>query len=128
MQQKLDGQTLFIKASKEESSVIRAWHLMTLDKNRGYWYAEISIGLLEKLQQTFGLIPPAQDALTKLRRIQAAVDKERIRPDKDVECYIDPPVKVKLYKHQERAYNMALINFGLLDPDITTQKERENHV
>lgn len=116
MQQKVDNGLLLVKATKEEGSMIRSWRMMNYDKEKGYWYAPMSIGLLENLKNNGGLIPPAKTALNDLKEIQAAIDQERMKPDAEIECYIDPPVKANLYTHQKRAINMALINFGLIDP------------
>jgi len=128
MQQKIDDGILFVKASKEEGSMIRSWRMMTYDKAKGYWFGQMSIPLLENLMANGGLIPPAKEALAEMKRIQAAIDAERMKPDEEVRCYIEPPVKATLYAHQRRAMNMALINFGLIEPDQIKEdkKCREN--
>jgi len=117
MQQKIEDGMIYVRASKEESATIRSWRMMNFDRAQSFWYAPISIGLLEKLQANGGLIPPAKIALSELKKIQDAVDRERVKPDKDLKPYIDPPVKAKLYAHQKRSYNMALIHFGLVSPE-----------
>ena len=68
------------------------------------------------------------DYLAEMKRIQTAIDAERMKPDEDVKCYIEPPVKATMYAHQRRAMNMALINFGLIEPDQIKEdkKCREN--
>lgn len=40
---------------------------------------------------------------------------ERMRVEEQPQPAIQPPVKVKLFDHQVRAYNMALLHFGALD-------------
>lgn len=116
MQQKIEDGVIFVKASKEEGAKIKSWRMMTLDKEKGYWYGAISIPLLTNLKEIGGLIPTAKEALKTLTEVQAAIDKERVKPDEEVSCYIKPPVKADLFKHQARAMNMALINFGLIEP------------
>lgn len=116
MQQKIEDGVIFVKAPKEEGAKIRSWRMMTFDKEKGYWYGNLSIALLQNLRASGGLIPQASEALAEMKKVQAAVDAERVKPDEAVECYIKPPVKAKLYTHQARAMNMALINFGLVPP------------
>lgn len=116
MQQKIEGGTIFVRASREEEAVIKTWRMMKKDKEKGYWYGQISRALLENLKRNGGLIPPAKKILDEMLMVQAAVDAERIRPDPEVHCYRKPPVKADLFRHQQRAYNMALMVFGLVDP------------
>lgn len=117
MQQKIDKGMIFVKATKEEEATIKTWRMMKKDKNKGYWYGEITRSLLENLKRIGGLIPPAKHILKEMVAIQDAVDAERVKPDNEVVCYKKPPVKVKLFKHQQRAYNMALMVFGIIKPE-----------
>lgn len=117
MQQKVENGIIFVRATTEEDAVIKTWRMMKKDKEKGYWHGEITRPLLENLKRNGGLIPPAKAILDGMLKVQAAVDAERVRPDPEVHCYREPPVKAKLFKHQQRAYNMALITFGLVDPE-----------
>lgn len=117
MQQKIDGNIIFVKASKEEEAVIKTWRMMKKDKEKGYWYGEITRPLLENLQRNGDLIPPAKAILNEMLIIQAAVDRERVKPDKEIKPRYKYPVKVKLFAHQTRAANMALMVFGIVDPE-----------
>lgn len=116
MQQKLQDGIIFVRASKEEEAIIKTWRMMTKDKDQGIWYAPISRPLLENLKRNGGLIPPAKKELEKMQLTQKAVDAERIKPDGEVKPMIEYPVKAKLYTHQIRAANMALMTFGIIDP------------
>lgn len=116
MRQKINGDTIYVKADKEEAAVINSWRLMTYDKENGWWYGDISRQLLEKLKQYGGLIPAAEKWLEKLQEIQAAVDAERTKPDRKVRALYKYPVKAKLLVHQVRAANMAAYIFGVADP------------
>ena len=120
MQQKIEDGVIFVKASKEEGTKIKSWRMMNFNKDKGYWYGNISIPLLQNLMDIGGLIPKAKDTMEHLIKVQAAIDAERVKPDEEVKCYIKPPVKAELFKHQARAMNMALINFGLIDPKEVT--------
>ena len=117
MQQKIEDGVIFVKASKEEGAKIKSWRMMTLDKEKGYWYGAISRPLLENLKRNGGLIPPAKAILKEILTVQAAVDAERVKPDKDIKARYKYPVKAKLFTHQTRAANMALMVFGILPPD-----------
>lgn len=114
MQQKIEDGIIFVKASKEEDAIIKTWRMMKKDKEKGYWYGEITRPLLENLQRNGGLIPPAKAILKEMLTIQKAVDKERMT--EEPKPLIVPPVKVKLFKHQVRGYNMALMTLGLVEP------------
>lgn len=116
MLQKIEGGLIYVKADKEQDAVIRTWHLMKKDKEKGYWYGIISKQLLLNLQRNGGLIPPAKRLLDQMLTVQEAVDEERVKPDKDVKPMYRYPVKAKLYTHQIRAANMALMTFGAVPP------------
>ncbi len=117
MQQKIDNGIIFVKASREEEAVIKTWRMMKKDKDKGFWYGAITRPLLENLKRNGGLIPPAKKILDDMLTVQAAVDKERTKPDKEVKARYKYPVKAKLFTHQTRAANMALMVFGIVDPE-----------
>lgn len=116
MLQKIENGLIFVKADKEQEAVIKTWRLMTKDKEKGYWYGIISKPLLLNLKRNGGLIPPAQKLLDQMQTVQDAVDAERVKPDKEVNPMYKFPVKAKLYTHQIRAANMALMTFGAVPP------------
>lgn len=116
MLQKIENGLIFVKADKEQEAVIKSWRLMKKDKERGYWYGIISKPLLLNLQRNGGLIPPAKKLLEQMQTVQDAVDTERVKPDKEVKPMCRFPVKAKLYTHQIRAANMALMTFGAIPP------------
>ncbi|MCD8366111.1 MAG: hypothetical protein LUC83_09975 [Clostridiales bacterium] len=117
MLQKLENGTIYVKPDKEQEAVIKSWRMMKQDKKRGYWYGPASIQLLQNLKRNGGLIPPAQEELERLLAVQRAVDAERVKPDAEVKPMCNFPVKANLYTHQIRAANMALLIFGLVDPE-----------
>ena len=121
MQQKIDDGIIFVKATNEEEAVIKTWRMMKKDKEKGYWYGLITRPLLENLKRNGGLIPPAKKILDEMMRVQAAVDLERVKPDKEIKPRYKYPVKAKLFTHQTRAANMALMVFGVVKPERTGQ-------
>ena len=77
---------------------------------------ELSLEILDRLAKMVHLPPAAEEKRQELRRIQKAVDRERSLPDPaPLASY---PVKKKLYSHQVRAANMALLVFEAADPDL----------
>nr|DAS03448.1 MAG TPA: hypothetical protein [Caudoviricetes sp.] len=117
MQQKIEDGIIFVKPTKEKEAIIKTWRMMKKDKEKGYWYGEITRPLLENLQRNGGLIPPARKILNDMLAVQKAVDAERVRPTKEIKPRYKYPVKAKLFTHQIRAANMALMVFGILPPD-----------
>lgn len=72
------------------------------------------IELLNKLAGIVKLPQSIETERVKLNEVMAAVDKERM--NSHPVPLIKPPVKPKLFTHQVRGYNMALMVFGLVDP------------
>lgn len=65
--------------------------------------------MLEKLSEIF-LLPPRMAAeLARLQEKQRRIDAEKV--NKNPVPLMEVPVKAKLFKHQIRAVNMALIAF-----------------
>ena len=126
MQQKIDENFMYLKPTeKEEIAKIKSIRMFKEDRKAGYWYGELSKTLLEKTKSAFGLIRPAQNKLDEFNRVQAAVDKMRNLPNDEVPDLVEYPVNANLFIHQRRAVNMALLTFGVLDPDIVLKGERK---
>jgi len=92
------GKTVYLKKTKDRDAMLV-----------GPCEAEF----LNRLAQLIKLPAPAEAIRDRLNRTQAAVD--RMRATEHVEPLIKPPVKVNLFQHQIRGYNMALITFGLVE-------------
>ncbi len=116
MMMKVDNGYIFVKATKEEESVIKTWKMMSKDRQKGWWYGRLSLQLLDKLYHNGGLIPAAKKEMERLAHIQEAVDQERIRPAEELKPMAEYPVKPNLYAHQVRAANMALMVFEMVEP------------
>ena len=115
MMMKLSDGYIFVKASEQEEATIKSWRLMTKDRKNNWWYGKESLQLLQKLYQAFGLTKVAKKRMDELLRIRSAVDAERIRPNEELKPLTEYPVKAKLYSHQVRAANMALMIFELAE-------------
>ena len=117
MKQKIDNGKIYIIPDEKDISTIRGWRLLKENKAKGYWVGDVSRTLLIKIKALGGLIPQARRELDRLNKIQEAVDKERVKPDDEVKPLYEYPVKAGLYKHQIRAANMALMVFGVAEPE-----------
>lgn len=114
MKQMVKDGVIYIRGNEQEFAKVKGWRLMDWDKVNKWFFGKATKQLLEKLDESFGLVPPAREILDRYISIQAAVDHERTKPDPEVECFLQPPVKTSLYTHQKRAFNMALANFGVM--------------
>lgn len=89
---------------------------MVWDKQSRTLRRNAGLEFLNELAQLIKLPDCVEDERRRLERIAAAIAAERAK--EDPVPYITPPVKpqFKPYRHQIKAYNMALITFGLIDP------------
>lgn len=111
-----NGQLLIKDANTEQFMIIKSWNKMKWSKAEQLLYAPVDIELLNRLAGIVRLPEPIEQERQRLNKIAEAVDRERLR--EDPEPLYKFPVKMKLYKHQIRGVNMALMTFGLLEPPI----------
>ena len=110
-----DG-TLYLKdLSYEENLKVKSWGLMKYDSKIKMYKGPVSYELLKRIQKVRPLSPEGEQLLRRYKKRQTAVDYVR-NLDSPKE-YIKAPVKGKLYSHQIKAYDMALIVFGVVSPD-----------
>ena len=109
-----DGQILIKEVDNIQFQIIKSWGKMKCSRQTQTLSGTADIELLNKLASLVRLPTEIEDKRTKLNRVMAAVDKERMT--EDPKPLIVPPVKVKLFKHQVRGYNMALMTLGLVEP------------
>lgn len=112
-----DGQIILKDVDKDRFLIIKSWHIMKWDKRQEVLFAPLSLELLDKLAGVLPALPgPVERLHRQLKRVEAALNRERMAEDpKPMYKY---PVKLPLYKHQVRGANMALIVFGLIDPEV----------
>ena len=129
----LNGNTLIIvDADPVQFSDIKSWGLMKWNKQKKWLQGTASLELLEKLSSittlpTGGGISPKTgkpypniaEYYEKLKVVREAVDRERM--NETPEPMYKPPVKASLYAHQTRAFNMALLTFGWVQPSERTR-------
>lgn len=115
MKMALQGNTLkIIEADNVQFTVIKSWNKMKWNKKLKQLEGIADLELLDKLASIVRLPPAIEAHRAELHRVQDAVDRERINPDP--EPLVKPPVKLSMYKHQVRGFNMCLLTFGLVEP------------
>ena len=110
-----DGQVLIKEADNNQFLIIKSWGKMKWDKSEQLLYGPADAELLNQLAGIVKLPDPIESARRHLNQVAAAVDRERMSEEpKPIYKY---PVKLPLYKHQIRGANMALMVFGLVEPE-----------
>lgn len=116
MKMALQGNTLkIIEADNVQFTVIKSWNKMKWNKKLQQLEGIADMELLDKLTSIVRLPQSIEQYRANLHRVQDAVDRERV--NQNPEPAYNYPVKMSLYKHQVRGANMALLTFGLIDPD-----------
>lgn len=109
-----NGELLLRYLDNTQFAVIKSWNLMRWDKKNHMLRGAATAELLNRVASISRLTPPVAEERDRLNGMQEAVDAERMK-EEPVPLY-PYPVRAKLFKHQIRAANMALITFGLVDP------------
>lgn len=116
MKMALRGNTMLIKdVDSVQFQIIKSWNKMKWSKASQLLSGIADLELLDKLATLVRLPPVIEARRNELHSIAEAVDKERMNPDPVP--FFDYPVKMKLFKHQVRGANMALLVFGFVPPD-----------
>lgn len=101
-------------------SVLRSWGLLAYHKQTQTLRGTASIDLLDKLAQIMRLPPEVEAQRNRLRAIMEAVDAERGAEHPVPLAHY--PVKVKLFEHQVRGCNLALLTFGVIPPEAVKER------
>lgn len=109
-----DGQLLIREADNIQFQIIKSWGKMKWSRQTQTLSGSADIELLNKLASIVNLPPSIEAERQKLNAVTAAVDKERM--NENPKPLIEPPIKVRPFKHQVRGYNMALMTLGLVEP------------
>ena len=116
MKMALKDTTLFIKdADNVQFTTTKSWNKMKWSKASQTLAGTADLELLDKLSSIVRLPPAIEARRNELRKIAAAVDRERM--NEDPAPFYPYPVKMPLYRHQTRAANMALLTFGWIAPE-----------
>lgn len=111
-----NGYIYIIEADIKQTAIFKSWMQLKWDRKMQWWTGAISLELLNKLSKIIPLPDTIKAEYRRLKAVQDAVDKERIKAAEEVKPLVKYPVRKKLYTHQVRAANMALMIFRLVEP------------
>lgn len=111
----VDGVLYIKEADQVQLSVIRSWGNFRWIKTAQMMKGPANRDSLNRLAKMVKLPPYIEAERKRLNAVQDAVDRERVC--EDPVPIVDYPVTKKLYKHQIRAANMALLTFGMVKPE-----------
>lgn len=112
-----DGCIQIVEADSTQTAVFKSWGgMMKWNKKKKWWEGLVCAELMNRLAKLVPLPEPLNAERHRLNAVQETVDAERIRPAEELRPLVRYPVKKNLYAHQMRAANMALLTFGLVDP------------
>lgn len=116
-----DGMLRIIEADVTQAAIIKSWGKMKYSRVNQMYEGQVSAELLNRLATLVRLPASIEKIRQQMNTVQEAVDHERVREDpKPLYKY---PVTKPLYQHQVRAANMALLTFGMIEPE----KENESN-
>lgn len=105
-----DGFVWVAEAPLELAEKMKQSGLMRVEKKTKYLYGTASLRLLDELKKSLGLPKPIDEIRLKMRENMGEIDAERIRESPSE--MVRYPVKKKLFEHQIRGANMAILAFG----------------
>lgn len=115
MKMKLENGNLIVaEPDNTQFAIIKSWNLMRWVKQRQWLEGPATAELLNNLSSIVKLPAPIEAERNRLNMIQECIDIERMKESPVPICKF--PVKANLFKHQVRAVNMALVVFGLMEP------------
>ena len=121
---KIEDNFIFLAdVNSMQHSVIRSWGMMRWDRTNQWYWAQITLDLLNRIGKLVPLPASVEETRKQLYNLQASIDRQRM--DEDPEPLYDYPVKIPLFKHQMRGANMALLAFGLIEPEEVPQKPQD---
>lgn len=102
---------IYIRNTKEEYPIVKGLPNAKYDKRLQAWEVPATAEMLERLRRFKKLPPALETERMRLKHKQELIDAERMKDDPIP--LVDYPVKVKLFKHQVRAANMAMYELEL---------------
>lgn len=122
-----DGKILIAEADATQAAVLRSWGAFRYVRGRGWYEGELSRDLLNRLAKLIRLPGPIEAVRVQENRTQEAVD--RLRTMQDPQPLRPVPLKGTLYQHQIRAYDMALVEMGFVDPEevLREKEDKDEH-
>lgn len=118
-----DGRIYIIEFDSTQYGIMRSWGALRYVRAKQWMEGTVSLELLNKLAGITQLSPTAAALRKKLADTQKAVNI--LRTEEDPKPLVKFPVNGSLYKHQIRAADMALVEFGLVDPAEVLGNQRK---
>lgn len=110
-----DGQLLIKDTDSIQYNIIKGWNKMKWSKQKQMLIGPLDYDLLEKLSRICKLPPSVEKVYKQMAAVMKAVDDERLK-EKPTPM-VKYPVKLPLFAHQCRGANMALLTFGIIQPE-----------
>lgn len=117
-----DGQILMRNLDSVQYNILRNTGKCIWDKKKQMLIGDVSLELLETLNQIIRLPDKIRAEYIRMKRVQEAIDKERL--NEHPVPLVKYPVKLPLFEHQVRASNMALLQFGVINPEEVLRNEK----
>lgn len=111
-----DGQILIREADNVQFQIIKSWGKMKWSRQTQTLSGTVDIELLNRLSDLVILPATIELERVRLNKIMEAVNRERMK--ENPKPLITPPIKMNLFKHQIRGYNMALMILEFVEPPI----------
>lgn len=102
---------------------LRSWGLLTYHKPTQTLRGAVSLELLDNLSGLGRLPREIEAERQRLRAVKEAIDAER--GNEHPVPLVHYPVKAKLFEHQIRGCNLALLTFGVVDPQTAERRNRD---
>jgi len=106
----IDGYVWISNVSNIQYNIIREWNMTRWIRQEQALRGDVTLELLDNLAELTKLPPGVEKVRARLHNRYAAIEAERAASE-PTPMY-DYPVKRKLFKHQIRGANMAMIAFG----------------
>lgn len=111
----MDGRLYIKEADNSQFMIIKSWNKMRWSKKDQMLHGAATLELLDLLAGIVRLPPAIEAERIRMRSVAEAVD--RVRMQDDPPEFLPAPVKVKPFRHQRKAYDMALLVFGFVTPE-----------
>ncbi len=119
---KLENGTLIVaEVDSTQYAIIKSWNMMRWNKQTKWLEGAATGELLDRLASMVRLPEQIETERQRMIAVRKAVDAERLMEEPTEYKF---PVKIPLFKHQQRGAVMALLTFGLLDPSIVQVQEK----
>lgn len=119
---KLENGTLIVaEVDSTQYAIIKSWNMMRWNKQTKWLEGAATGELLDRLASMVRLPEQIETERQRMIAVRKAVDAERLMEEPTEYKF---PVKIPLFKHQQRGAVMALLTFGLLDPSAVKIPEK----